>query len=253
MDRHLESIQRKNQEQELNGMERPYIICHMTTSIDGKVTGAFLNTPEGVAASEVYYEINRGLQGDAYACGRITMEGSFTGGWYPDLAPFEGVQVPDGDYIAAPDARFFAVAFDRRGRLGWKSGQIEDDDPGYGGAHIIEVLCADAPPAYLAYLRSIGVSYLVAGEGEMDLPLALEKLKRLFGIETLLLEGGSVLNGAFLRENVVDELSLVVAPVTSQADGLPLFDEGVTAKFRLNAVSDYEDILCLRYRLDSDP
>lgn len=27
-------------------MHRPYIICHMTASIDGKVTGAFLSSDE---------------------------------------------------------------------------------------------------------------------------------------------------------------------------------------------------------------
>ena len=44
-------------------MERPYIICHMVTSIDGRVTGDFLSTVQGVAASEVYYEIK--------ACGNL--------------------------------------------------------------------------------------------------------------------------------------------------------------------------------------
>ena len=31
-------------------MYRPYIVCHMVTSIDGKVTGEFLNRPECEAA-----------------------------------------------------------------------------------------------------------------------------------------------------------------------------------------------------------
>jgi len=31
-------------------MDRPNIICHMTTSIDGKVTGDFLSVPESEAA-----------------------------------------------------------------------------------------------------------------------------------------------------------------------------------------------------------
>ena len=67
-------------------MNRPYVICHMTTSIDGKVTGDFLSRPNHGGASELYYQINRDYKADAYACGRVTMEGSFTGGWYPDLS-----------------------------------------------------------------------------------------------------------------------------------------------------------------------
>ena len=68
---------------------RPHVICHMTTSIDGKVTGKFLETPQGLMAADEYYRIHRDLHADDFACGRITMEGSFTGGWYPDLKPFE--------------------------------------------------------------------------------------------------------------------------------------------------------------------
>ena len=75
-------------------MDRPYIICHMTASIDGKVTGSFLNMPETEKAVDIYYEINRAYRAEAFACGRITMEGSFTGGWYPDLTPFIGVDIP---------------------------------------------------------------------------------------------------------------------------------------------------------------
>ena len=34
-------------------MERPYIICHMVTSLDGKVTGSYLSTPECSPATEL--------------------------------------------------------------------------------------------------------------------------------------------------------------------------------------------------------
>lgn len=230
-------------------MKRPYVICHMTTSLDGKVTGAFLNTPEAARAAEVYYEINRNYQADAFACGRVTMEGSFTGGWYPDLTAFQGTRLPREDFVADQTAGFFAVAFDRRGRLGWKLDHIEDEDPGYGSSHIIEVLCEDAPDAYLAYLRSIGVSYIFAGAQELDLPLALSKLKTLFGIRKLLLEGGSILNGVFQQETVIDELSLVVAPVTAAAEDQPLFDGGCIEVYELKETKQYPDsVLWLNYR-----
>ncbi|MBQ8026842.1 MAG: 5-amino-6-(5-phosphoribosylamino)uracil reductase, partial [Clostridia bacterium] len=69
-------------------MNRPYIICHMVTSIDGKVTGEFLSSPECSAAVEKYYDINRDIKSNGFICGRVTMEGSFTGGWYPDLSQY---------------------------------------------------------------------------------------------------------------------------------------------------------------------
>lgn len=230
-------------------MERPYIIYHMVTSLDGKVTGTFLSEPACQSAVEVYYQINRDYKADAYACGRVTMEGSFTGGWSPDLAPFADAEVPPGDYVAEPDAGFYAVAFDRRGRLGWQTCRIVDEDPGYGGAHIIEVLCQNTPVPYLAYLQSIGVSYLFAGEDDLDLSLALHKLKALFGINRLLLEGGSILGGAFQREGLIDELSLVVAPLVAQGSDKPLFWQATQESYVLKETKQYDDqVLWFNYK-----
>lgn len=55
---------------------RPYVICHMTTSIDGKVTGDFLYREACAPAIEEYYRLNREIPAEAFACGRVTMEGS---------------------------------------------------------------------------------------------------------------------------------------------------------------------------------
>lgn len=139
-------------------MNRPHIICHMVTSIDGKVTGAFLSRPECEAATEIYYEMNREYkrQGSGgFICGRVTMEGSFTGAWYPDLSKYEPVKRECGhynNYWNDTQTGYYAVAFDPKGKLGWKSNVIEDSDPGYGGAMIIEVLTELVDPRYLAYL-----------------------------------------------------------------------------------------------------
>ncbi len=140
-------------------------------------------------------------------------------------------------------------AFDRRGRLGWKGPRILDEDPGYGDAHIVQVLCEEGPTdAYLAYLRSVGVSYLFAGKEDLDLGLALNKLGELFSIRTLLLEGGSVINGAFLRAGLVDELSLVQTPAVAEAADKPLFDQSRLMDFTLRAAEASEDgVLWLRY------
>lgn len=227
---------------------RSYVICHMTTSIDGKVTGAFLRREECLAATEEYYRLNRELTAQGFACGRVTMEESFTGGWYPDLAEFADVKISKEDYIANPHASRYAVAFDRKGRLGWKTAEIEDDDPGYGGAHIVEVLCEDVADAYLAYLQSIGVSYIFAGKNEMNLELALEKLRSKCNIENLLLEGGSEINGAFERAGMIDELSLVQTAVIADADSKPLFENSVLEDFVLKEAKVLaENVLWVRY------
>lgn len=230
-------------------MKKPYVICHMTTSLDGKVTGEFLGQDACQSAIQTYYELNRGYQADAFACGRVTMEESFTGGGDPDLGGYSSESLPREDYTADPAAIYFAVSFDRRGRLDWKDSRIRDEDPGYDNAHIIEVLCEDVQDACLAYLREKRISYIFGGVDDLDLSLVLHKLYEQFGIRTLLLEGGSEINGAFQREGLIDELSLVVAPVVGGKEGKPLFMESAIAQYRLEQVRQYESgVLWLNYK-----
>ena len=156
-------------------MRRPYIICHMVMSIDGKVTGDYLFRPECEKTTEIYYEINRAFQSNGFVCGRVTMEGSFTNGFYPDLTKYRPIETY-ADYIPESLSGFYAVAFDPKGKLGWKSNRIIDEDPGYGNAQIIEVLTKQADPRYLSYLQELHIPYLFAGQTEIDAELALHKL-----------------------------------------------------------------------------
>lgn len=224
-------------------MNRPYVICHMVTSIDGKVTGDFLYTKSCGKATDIYYEINRDYHADAYACGRVTMEGSFTGGWYPDLSEYKSVHhdiARKMDFIVDDLCGFYAIAFDPHGKLGWKSNRIVDDDPGYGGAQIIEVLTEQVDLRYLGYLEEMEIPYIFAGETEIDVELALFKLKNIIGVEKLLLEGGSILNGAFAEKDVIDEINLVVAPVVASTEDKPLFAKSIVSNFVLNGLKQYD-------------
>ena len=230
-------------------MNRPYVVCHMTVSLDGKVTGDFLSAPESARSVDAYYQIHREYRADGFACGRVTMEGSFTGGWYPDLsefAPTDSREDDPGDVTGG----FFAVAFDPHGRLGWKSSRIvdADEDPGYDKARILEVLTKPVSSRYLTYLRSLGIPYIFAGDTQIDVEVALRKLKNCFGIQTLLLEGGSILNGAFQRAGVIDELSLVMAPLVANAADKPLFMDSGMEAYALAEVRNRSGGLWLNYK-----
>lgn len=234
-------------------MNRPYIICHMTTSIDGKVTGDFLFRPECVEATELYYEINRELKCDGYICGRVTMEGSFTDGYYPNLSEYAPVHHDLGfkmDFMLDDMSGFYAVAFDPKGRLGWKSNKIVDPDGdiGYDGAQIIEVLTEQVDERYLGYLEEMEIPYIFAGETEIDVELALFKLKNIIGCERLLLEGGSIINGAFQRADAIDELSLVVAPVIADKNDKPLFMDSTLSDFELVSAESIKGNVVMKYK-----
>ena len=153
------------------------------------------------------------------------------------------------DFMVDDLTGFYAVAFDPHGRLGWKSNRIidADEDPGYDKAQIIEVLTKQVDPRYLGYLEAMGIPYIFAGESEIDVELALFKLKNIVGINTLLLEGGSILNGAFQRAGVIDELSLVVDPVIG-GEGKPLCMDSKVEEYRLADLKNYNGIVWLNYK-----
>jgi diaminohydroxyphosphoribosylaminopyrimidine deaminase/5-amino-6-(5-phosphoribosylamino)uracil reductase len=87
------------------------------------------------------------------------------------------------------------------------------------------VTAAEAAPDRLAPFREQGVEIIAVPcrEGQPDLAAVMERLGAL-GLQTVLVEGGGVLNGALLRAGLVDRLMLFVAPLLfGGSDGKPLF------------------------------
>jgi riboflavin biosynthesis pyrimidine reductase len=199
-------------------MNRPYIFCHMETSLDGKIMGSYMETSQGEAAGAVFYNIAFGKEQcykhQGWLSGRITTDDNFTFYKKPQLDT-DAPEVPEGDYIANPNFGMYYVSIDPSGRLGW-----EDCTLHYGDttAHVIEVLTEKADNAYKAFLRKLGISYIIAGETELNYELLLSKLKEKFSIETLMLGGGGVLNWSFIQAGLCDEISVVI---TAAADGSP--------------------------------
>ncbi len=202
-------------------MSRPYIFCHMMVSLDGKIMGSYMSTPEGNAAGNVFYELafgkNPHYKHQGWLSGRVTTDDNFTFYKKPEL-DMTALPVPEGDFIAQPDAGMYYVSIDPSGRLGWESPELHYMDT---TAHVIEVLTEKADNAYKAFLRKLGISYIVAGEKELDYGLALSKLKENFGIETLMLGGGGVLNWSFIQAGMCDEISVVVAAAADGSSDTP--------------------------------
>ncbi len=238
-------------------MNRPYIFCHMMVSLDGKIMGNYMNTPEGTVATDIFYSIafgkNPSYQHQGWMCGRVTSDDNFTFYEKPELdetAP----PVPVGDFVAAADAAKYYVSVDTSGKLGWKQNHLTYVDT---DANIIEVLTDKASNAYKAFLRKLGISYIIAGDQSLDHALAMEKLKNLFGIETLMLGGGGVPNWSFLQAGLCDELSVVIAPTADGSTKTPaLFtaageaDESSPIGFELTEVKVMDGgCVWLRYKV----
>ncbi len=231
---------------------RPYVIMHMLLSLDEKTSGDFLETPDGQRGCEEYYRLHKEFCAQGFICGRITMEDSFTNHQSPDLSKFEGASVEKSDYVAKK-APYYAICVDPRGVVGWYGADIIDNDEGYNGAHIIEVLTTKASDEYVAFLRDKEISYIFCGEEEIDVSLLCEKLYELFGIEKVLLEGGGKTNIKFREASCIDEVSILVCPAMNSTDTGEWLFHGVknTKALRGFKLKDtdvlQEDLLLMRY------
>lgn len=236
-------------------MKRPYIICHMMTALDGKITGPFLYEDDTKFMIDEYDRIHEAFHAKAWMCGRKTMEENFTLGEAPKLKAVSE-KIARTDYIAPHDAAVYCISVDPSGKLGWPANYIEAYN-GRSKAHIVEILTEKVSDEYLAFLKEMGISYIFGGKDTLDLELAVTKIRKILGAERLLLEGGGSLNGSFMTAGLIDEMSLMMAPVADGATNTPTVFERMTdmentlpMKFTLDRVERIgEDGLWLRYQV----
>ncbi|MGY1591329.1 dihydrofolate reductase family protein [Geodermatophilus sp. SYSU D00708] len=116
------------------------------------------------------------------------------------------------------------------------------------------VTCAAADPARRAALADAGVTVLVCGEDDVDLPRALDELAGR-GLEQVLCEGGPALLSSALAAGVVDELDLTVAPALVGA-GEPHLLPGPlpdAVRLELRQVLEEDGVLFTRYGVTPQP
>src|SRR4051812_40340203 len=145
-------------------LERPYIICHMATSLDGKIIGEYLEIERAASFTDEYEKIHGRYRCNAWMCGRVTMEEHFTFGHQLDLKHENIPLIPRIDYVANRNAEYYAIAVDPSGKLGWTENSIESWNENRTDDHIVEVLTERVSDAYLDHLRKVGISYIFGGK-----------------------------------------------------------------------------------------
>jgi len=229
---------------------KPYVMCHMLCSVDGRILNHRWR-PKGQVAGGLFERLHDQLGGGSWLCGRVTAQ---------EFAKVKGLDAhyppsdqtfPREPYFVQRRAEAWGVFLDARGKAVWGRSDI-------GGDPILVILTEAVSDAHLAGLRADNISYIFAGVAEIDLAAALETLNHELGVERLMLEGGGSANGALLRAGLVDELSLVICPVIDGGSGAPsVFDSGKTdlspAPIERMALTGHEvldgGVVWLRYRL----
>ncbi len=215
----------------------------MLSSVDGRIDGSVLRT---VIAGDDYETTGARLKGDAWICGRTTMQKHFA-----EKLPFRSktrTHAGPQPVHVARRAKSYAIVVDTIGKLRWPSADI-------GGDHLICLISQRAPGDYLPYLRTAGISYIVSGTTSVDLAKAMRLLYSHFGIKRLLLEGGGHINGGFLQAGLVDELSLLLVPGIDGRREIPTVFDGMNPNLRrsvplklISVVKRKAGTLWLRYK-----
>jgi riboflavin biosynthesis pyrimidine reductase len=227
---------------------KPHVICHMAASVDGRTLSSRW-APGGSMAGGLFERLHDELAGDAWLIGRVTGQEFAKGSAYSATT---GETFPRQAWFARRGAKAYGVVLDAHGKIAWGRSDI-------GGDPIVVVLSEKVSDAHLAGLRNEHVSYIFAGQSQLDLALTLDILNRELGVKRLLLEGGGGANGAFLRAGLVDELSLILCPAVDGAKGAPaVFDStdaetGQRAPLKAMTLESSQRLdggaLWLRYRL----
>ena len=94
------------------------------------------------------------------------------------------------------------------------------------------VLSEEVSNEYLHYCQEKKISYIFAGKNKIDIKASLIKLKKLFGIDRMVVQGGPTIDGAFISDNLIDDISIVITPCTGEG-GDTLFKPSKFMEFKL--------------------
>lgn len=107
-------------------MERPFVVCHMLTSLDGKIDGAFFGVPETIPAIKAYGELRSFYGCQATLYGTTTMLEGYAEGKVGQL-PTVVSTPPRADWVNPTGKAMgnFIVAVDPQGQLAYSGLSIE--------------------------------------------------------------------------------------------------------------------------------
>lgn len=223
-------------------MKKPYTVCHMMTSVDGRIDCKMTEQLPGV---EDYYATLAELELPTTVSGRVTAElemalpGSFTA---KDTAPYgkEG-------FSKNVDADGYEVIADTNGKLLWP------DAAGMEKPYLI-LTSERVTKEYLRYLDERHISWIACGDDRIDLARASEILATEFNVKRMGVVGGAAINTAFLDAGLLDEVSILVgAGIDGRGCMASVFDnlgkDHLLIRMKLTDVRRFDsDAVWLRYK-----
>lgn len=220
---------------------RPEIICHIMSSVDGRLLPSRWTPPfDGTESWKLFAEyaaIGRQLGIDAWMFGKATTREVFPHRFMPKSSahPQAG-----SVHIGNRDSDRLFITVDPDADILYSSDRMRGDN-------ILTILGTNATVDYLAMLEKNGISYIVLDDAK-NLVEAMEILHHKFGIRRISLQGGGIIDGAMLAAGLLDELSLVIYPGIDGLTTAPSIFEYLGASNELPATGQSLQLLSMEKR-----
>lgn len=221
---------------------KPYIICHMMASLDGRID---CDMTEQIESGDEYYDALAKLNCPSTLMGRVTMQMH-----YASAEPFETIDAtPIGQeaFCKATESESYIIAIDTHGSLRWPTNVFD-------GQQLLVIVSEACPKQYLEMLDKQKISWIATGKNHIDLNRAMNLLGEKFGVKRLSVTGGGHINAAFLAAGLLDEVSMMYAPgIDARANMTAAFDglkdmQRKPVKLKLTHVSQVgEGTVWMRY------
>ena len=222
-------------------MKKPYVICHMMTSVDGRIDCAMTEHLPGV---QEYYDTLDELAAPTRVSGKVTakLEMSLPGEFQSKHTEEIGKEA----FSKKKSAKGYEVVADTRGTLLW-----EDSEDAM--RPLLILTSEKVTKAYLEDLDEKHISWIACGKDKIDLKRACEILAEEFGVERMAVVGGGHINAGFLAEDLLDEVSVLIGSgidgrggMAAVFDGLP--ENRPVTPLKLSQVKSYKSgAVWLRY------
>lgn len=204
---------------------RPFVFINMVATIDGKTVSGKREEPVADIGSEFDHKTMRQIESSA-----------------------DAVLIGAGSLRATKNLhygpRLLRVVVTNSGNLPYDSKFFTENPTG-----AFVAISSDCQS-----LIDDSIKTIVAGNTHLDWVILLNKLRIEHGVNKLLIEGGSEINAALLKADLVDELFLTIAPLVklgaytpTYAGGVP-FDRNEMTRFDLISTIVVENEVFLRYK-----
>ena len=223
---------------------KPFIICHMVASIDGRIDCPMVAQISG----EEYYTTLDSFGLSSKLSGRVTAALECTA-VQAEVAQPNSNPVCLESVSKAVESEEYTIVVDTYGRLQLASGEAS-------GHPLLVIMSEQVSEAHLEMLRRHNVSWIATGKKKIDMHHAMEILTSEFGVEKLIIVGGGHINGGFLEAGLIDEISLLLAPGVDTRKGQEALFDGCTWKsdspyhLKLQSVEQIPntEVLWIRYQ-----